>query len=331
MDASRSQQIDPKAQAQAWDFIFSFVPALVLKSALLLKIPDIIARAGPDAHLSLQQIAAQLPTQNPSLDYLSRILRYLAVKGIFTHSTATDTSEVRYGLTDMAKLFFVSESNPLSLVPMLLMQNHEAYGRSDPQVNDIFNSAMASVTKVSMKQIVGFYQGFKDVKTVVDVGGGVGMALADIIGVYPHIHGINFDLPHVVANAPDLPGIQHVGGNMFESVPSGDAIFMKSVLHDWDDERCLEILENCHKALPENGKIMLAETVLPEQSDPNQGIEILSDLVMIAHANGGRERSEGQWRGLLEKAGFSGIKIVGRAEVFSTIVEAVKFTYDVKE
>eukprot|EP01018_Ginkgo_biloba_P002463 Gb_38484 [translate_table: standard] len=304
MDATRSQQIDPKAQAQAWDFIFSFVPALVLKSALLLEIPDIIARAGPDAHLSFQQIAAQLPTQNPSLDYLSRILRYLAVKGIFTHSTATDTSEVRYGLTDMAKLFVVSESNPLSLVPLLILVNHEvfmapwhhfhdcvleggdafekdhakdlwAYGRSDPQVNDIFNSAMASFTKVSMKQIVGSYQGFNDVKTVVDVGGGVGMALAEIIGVYPHIHGINFDLPHVVANAPDLPGIQHVGGNMFESVPSGDAIFMK-------------------------------------------------DLVMIAHTNGGRERSEGQWRGLLEKAGFSGIKIVGRTEVSLKIVEALK-------
>eukprot|EP01018_Ginkgo_biloba_P002467 Gb_23396 [translate_table: standard] len=244
MDASRSQQIDPKAQAQAWDFIFSFVPALVLKSALLLKIPDIIARAGPDAHLSLQQIAAQLPTQNPSLDYLSRILRYLAVKSIFTHSTATDTSEVRYGLTDMAKLFFV---------PMLIMHTNEVLGTIS--INVCWKAVKLS--KKLMAKMCGLMEG--------------------AIRRYP---------------------TQSADGIL---LPGSFWRWNTIVLHDWDDERCLKILENCHKAPPENGKIMLAETVLPEHSDPNQGIEILSDLVMIAHANGGRERSEGQWGGRLEK------------------------------
>eukprot|EP01018_Ginkgo_biloba_P002465 Gb_23397 [translate_table: standard] len=154
-----------------------------------------------------------------------------------------------------------------------------------------------------MAKIVGFYQGFKNVKTVVDVGGGVGMALAEIIGV--------MGLILIFLVSLQMLQIYQVS-NMWEGTCL--RVYLPSVLHDWDDERCLKILENCRKALPENGKIMLAESVLPEHLNPNQGREILSDLVMIAHTNGGRERSEGQWRGLLEKAGFSGIKIVGRAE-----------------
>ncbi|KAK4849017.1 hypothetical protein QYF36_019884 [Acer negundo] len=81
--------------------------------------------------------------------------------------------------------------------------------------------------------------GFENVKQLVDVGGGLGVTLKAVTAKYPHIKGINFDLPHVIQRAPNYPGVEHVGGDMFESVPKGDAIFMKWILHDWSDEHCL--------------------------------------------------------------------------------------------
>ncbi|GLJ52747.1 hypothetical protein SUGI_1123150 [Cryptomeria japonica] len=338
---------------KALDTIFSFVPTLVLKSALLLKIPDIIAREGPEASLSLHEIAALLPTQTPNLHYLSRILTYLSAKGIFIQSQANN--EPSYALTNTAKLFFVNEKNPFSLVPVALMQSDEvlqkswhylhesvlhgcqafekahgkdlwSYGKDDPHVNNIVNDCMASFTMMGMAQIVNCYEGFREVQSMVDVGGGKGTALGQIVKAYPHIQGINFDLPHVVATAPSIPGIQHVGGNMFESIPSAGAIFIKKVLIDWDDESCSKIFENCYKALPENGRLILAEDVVQNHSTASESLEMVADLIMMAHANGGRERSEEEWKKMLHNSGFPLVKVVGLPGIFTKlkIVEAIK-------
>lgn len=102
-------------------------------------------------------------------------------------------------------------------------------------------------------------------------GCGKGALIAQIVKAYPHIHGINFDLPHVMATAPSISDVQHVGGDMFHSTPSGDVIFMKQILRDWDEERCAKILENCHRALPENGRLVVVEIVVShdEQNQVN--------------------------------------------------------------
>lgn len=81
-----------------------------------------------------------------------------------------------------------------------------------------------------MRAVVSHYKdGSDDVETVVDVGGGTGGNLAEIVKAYPHIKGINFDLPHVVAAAPAYNGVSHVGGNFFEAIPNADSIFMKVI------------------------------------------------------------------------------------------------------
>eukprot|EP00253_Pinus_taeda_P001020 PITA_01020 len=391
------------------DLIFSFAPALALKSAVLLKIPDIIATAGPDpdSSLSLRQIAARLPTQTPHLDYLSRILRYLSTVGIFIESQiSSDPLDFHYGLTHTAKCYFLSDHNenkPCSMVPLLLMQTHEklmapwhhfhecvlqgegcegaftkahgkdvwAYCMDDPDLNTVINNAMASFTNIVMIPFLSVYEGFKSGEklTVVDVGGGEGAAIAQIVKAYPHINGINFDLPHVIATARPISGkvscvdlcyislnslveyyvglcyilfligldVQHVGGDMFHSVPSGDVIFMKhglifggclngqQILHDWDDERCAKILENCHRALPENGRLVVLEIVV-SQHDQNrsQHVEMVASLTMLAHTNG-RERNEQQWRRLFESSGFSTLKMVGLlGNTHFSVLEATK-------
>lgn len=351
------------------DLIYSSIPAFFLKSALLLKIPDIIATAGPESSytLSLRQIAARLPSQTPHLDYLSRILRYLSTQGIFIESQTTSSDnpfDFRYALTDTTKMFFISQGekneNPFSLVPFFLMVNDEtfmnplhhihecvlqgpgvaggafqiahgkelwAYTRENHHSKAVFNTGMESFTKVIMKLFVGCYEGFEagEKLRVVDVGGGNGAAIAQIVEAHPHIHGINFDLPQVIEAAPSIPGVQHLGGDMFVSIPSADVVFIKHVLHNWDDDRCVKILENCHKALPDNGRLIVVEAVVSDKPSLSQEVQMIFDLTMISYTGGGRERDEQQWRGLLEKSGFTTLKIATLPGISSlNILETTK-------
>ncbi|CAK9157637.1 unnamed protein product [Ilex paraguariensis] len=87
---------------------------------------------------------------------------------------------------------------------------------------------MACTTKIITKAMISEYGGiFDSIVSLVDVGGGTGVAVAEIVKVYTHIQGKNFDLPHVVATAPVYNGVTHVGGDMFKAIPQADAILMK--------------------------------------------------------------------------------------------------------
>ena len=110
---------------------------------------------------------------------------------------------------------------------------------------------------------------------------------------------------------------QLVGGNFFESVPSGgDAIILKWIIHDWNDEQCVTILKNCHRALPENGKLILVEAVVPASNEPHFSKFI--DLNMLV-MTGGRERTEEEFRALYEASGFRLTRVVATESPFSVI------------
>uniref|UniRef100_A0A1D1YIL2 Caffeic acid 3-O-methyltransferase n=1 Tax=Anthurium amnicola TaxID=1678845 RepID=A0A1D1YIL2_9ARAE len=99
---------------------------------------------------------------------------------------------------------------------------------------------------------------------------------------------------------------------MFESVPSGDAIFMKWILHDWSDQHCVKVLKNCWKALPETGKVIVVEGILPvapETTKEAQG-QFHMDLLMLAYNPGGKERTEAEFESLAMEAGFSQLRKV---------------------
>ncbi|KAM0043339.1 putative caffeate O-methyltransferase [Helianthus debilis subsp. tardiflorus] len=192
---------------------------------------------------------------------------------------------------------------------------NKAYGMSafeyhgkDQRFNKVFNSGMFNHSTMTMKKIVDLYDGFSGLKTLVDVGGGTGASLNMITFKHTSLKGINFDLPHVIEDATTYHGIEHVGGDMFESVPKGDAIFMKWILHDWSDAHCLQILKNCHKSLQENGKVIVAECVLPEAPDSTLAMQnvIHIDVIMLAHNPGGKERTEKEFEALAKGAGFKG-------------------------
>ncbi|GJR87022.1 xanthohumol 4-O-methyltransferase-like protein [Tanacetum coccineum] len=97
----------------------------------------------------------------------------------------------------------------------------------NPQTNNIVNEAMACRTRLSMAAIMSDCK-FDELKgTLADVGGGIGAAINEIVNAYPHLKGINFDMPHVISTAPSYKGVTHVEGDMFKAIPSADSIFLK--------------------------------------------------------------------------------------------------------
>ncbi|KAI3690156.1 hypothetical protein L2E82_48131 [Cichorium intybus] len=200
------------------------------------------------------------------------------------------------------------------------------------ELNSIFNQGMASITTTTMDAIISSYRnGFLGLKgTVVDVGGGIGVAISEIVKAYPHLKGINFDLPHVISNAPPYDGVTHVAGDMFNAIPPAETIFMKTIvtlvfpfqtiLHSWNDDDCVKILQNCRKAIPkETGKVIMVEIILDRtEDDPFNDIRVTSDLAMLCFSSG-RERNEREWEKLLGKSGFCHYNIVKIPTLFSII------------
>ncbi|CAJ1974488.1 unnamed protein product [Sphenostylis stenocarpa] len=186
------------------------------------------------------------------------------------------------------------------------------YHGTDPRFNKVFNKGMADHSTITMKKILETYTGFEGLKSLVDVGGGTGAIINMIVSKYPTIKGINFDLAHVIQDAPSYPGVEHVGGDMFVSVPKADAIFMKWICHDWSDEHCLKFLKNCYEALPDNGKVIVAECILPVAPDSSLATKgvVHIDVIMLAHNPGGKERTEKEFEALAKGAGFQGFRVL---------------------
>ncbi|KAH9561154.1 hypothetical protein CY35_05G004900 [Sphagnum magellanicum] len=326
------------------------VPA-ALKAAVELGVFEILAKArGAGKSLTAKEIVSQvLPPDSGSVinyAYLERILRLLASENVVRESAVTVPSTY----------FVRSDEDAGSLAPLLVhLQDRvslepwqhlsatvlddstdpfrRAHGESvfqyinhNPRSEKIFHAAMGHHSRLYMKAVLRAYHGFQDVKCLVDVGGGTGSSVALITAKYPHIRGINYDLPHVAAASPAYPRVEHVGGDMFESVPCGDAIFTKWVLHDWNDSECLMILRNCFNALPASGgKVIAAESVLPDlllQSELGAGSEVALrlDLIMLAHASpGAKERTLQEFRQIAKAAGFASVSVVVAIDFLSVL------------
>ncbi|KAM1074389.1 hypothetical protein ACFX11_019573 [Malus domestica] len=181
----------------------------------------------------------------------------------------------------------------------------------DQRFNQAFNIGMNNITTMLVKKILEVYMGFENLKKVVDVGGGLGVAISLITATYPHIKGINYDLPHVVKDAPKYPGVEHVGGDMFASILDADAVFMKGILHDWFDEDSIKLLKICYKALPVDGKVIVVDAVLPSIPDSRSITKsnYQLDVHMMVQTPGGKQRSAEEFMDLATAAGFSAIKL----------------------
>ena len=150
-------------------------------------------------------------------------------------------------------------------------------------------------------------------RTLVDIGGGAGTLVAEVLRHDPELAGVLLERPGMLELAAAYLAEQGVAdrcelveGDFFASVPAGgDVYVLKSVLHDWDDERCVAILRNCRAAMDEAARLVIVELILPERMTPSGPAlsAALVDLIMLAHA-GGRERTEAEFAQLLDQSGF---------------------------
>jgi hypothetical protein len=145
------------------------------------------------------------------------------------------------------------------------------------------------------------------------VGGGFGELLIAVLSAHPHMHGLVFDMAHAIdaahsrlADAGVANRCQLVVGSFFDAVPAGaDAYLLKSVLHDWDDDRCVTILTKCAQAMSSSSRLLIVERLMPEHisvSSYDQGIA-RGDLNMLV-AQDGQERTLENYRALLLVAGL---------------------------
>jgi hypothetical protein len=154
-------------------------------------------------------------------------------------------------------------------------------------------------------------QVLRGARTFVDVGGGAGTLVAEVLRHHPEIAGVLVERPGMLALAEEYLADQAVAdrcelveGDFFASVPAGgDVYVLKSVLHDWDDERCVAILRSCRAAMDEAARLVIVELILPERITPTGPVlsAALLDLIMLAYA-GGRERTEAEFAQLLDQA-----------------------------
>ena len=200
------------------------------------------------------------------------------------------------------------------------------YLAQHPEAASVFTGAMVGLHGDEPPAVAAAYD-FSRFKTVVDVGGAAGNMLAAILARHAAPRGLLFDRPHVVVEAEQLLKEHGVSdrvtvesGDFFGSVPTGgDAYILSHILHDWDDEQCLTILGHCRKAMRPDGRLLIVEMVLPPGDTPHPG-KIL-DMVMLVLV-GGQERTEAEYAGLLNKAGFRLNRIVGTKSPVS-VIEAV--------
>lgn len=186
--------------------------------------------------------------------------------------------------------------------------------RERPEEQARFDAAMSEGASIMAGPIAEAYD-FSGIGSIVDVGGGYGAVLVPVLSANPSMTGIDVDQPHCAEGARRLiveAGLNDrytfVAGDLFSDdvLPSGaDAYLLKSVLHDWDDQRSLTLLRLVRTAIPDTGRLLVVEKVVPDLLDRSMESRrmVWADLNMMV-ATGGRERTESQYRALLADGGF---------------------------
>lgn len=322
-----------KDSVNAADQLMQFASGFVISSALnavtRLRIADLLAN-GP---LTAGELARATST---SSDALNRVMRVLASVGVF----AQPSSE-KYALNDVSTLLRTDAPQSLhdtveffcdslhfecykDMLPSITdgrtasehiwNENVFAVFARNPEAQKRFDNAMTNMTGTAAAAVAEAYD-FSRIGTLVDVAGGHGLLLSTLLQRNPNMKGILFDLPHVVPGADlRINSLQlsercsTVGGDFFKSVPSGDAIIMKHIIHDWSDEQALAILKNCRASLKmDEGTLLLVEMLLPTDDQPHFSKVLDIEMLVLP---GGRERTSDEYRDLLHKAGFKLYRLI---------------------
>src|ERR1700690_901003 len=333
--ATTKQDPIGRPQGLAVERLFQAAGGYMISAALLvaakLKIADLLAD-GPRSVAELAQATGS------NEDSLYRVLRALVSAGFFTtpqprtFALSAETELLRSDVPGSIRPMVLWMANPLHFqvwaemaysvetgkpaVEMLYNKPcFEALGGL-PEMAREFNDAMTCFSATLAPALLDAYD-FTGTHTLMDVAGGHGFVLCEVLSRYPEMRGILFDMPAVVDGARarieslKLDGrCETASGDFFRQIPAGaDAYYMQHIIHDWDDERALKILRNCRQALDtrRNGTLLVMDNVIPETPQPHFGK--LLDLEMMLMP-GGRERTEAELHRLFAQGGFEIARIV---------------------
>jgi len=335
-----------RPQVQDFEHVMQLASGMGFTAALQpiarMGIADLLA----DGPLSVKDLAQKT---NSNADALYRVMRLLSSAGVFAELPGRE-----FALTPMSELLRVDSPTSLRDYVLWVSNNfhfkvwtemahsirtgqpavEKVYGKpafeaifGDPQVAYDFNAAMTCFSRLIAPALLAAYD-FSGIGTLMDVAGGHGAILCEVLSRYPEMKGILFDLPNVIEEATchicSLK-MEHrcetVTGDFFENIPAGaDAYYMQHIIHDWADEPALKILGNCRRALEgrAGGRLIVLDSVLAEDSAPSPAKWLDLEMLLMP---GGRERTEREWRQLFATAGFEITDIVP-VQMSTSVIEA---------
>lgn len=298
-------------EAILWDFLRGATMTRALGTAADLSIAERLGKRPRSVHDLAREIAV-----DP--DALHRLLRALASDGIFAEdepgifrNTTTSEQLLEEGWSDFAHLFGDLFYRAVVDLDGAVQSGRATFADSfgsefwpwlaaHPDERAAFDRAMAGGKDRTADRLAELE--WRDEEVVVDVGGGSGALLVELLRRRPKLRGIVFDLPETERDESKLGDrIEFVEGSFFEHVPAGDAYVLSAILHDWDDESAAAILRVIRSAAPQHARLLLPESVIPPDNEP-QGAKWLDLLMLVLSA--GRERTEDEWNALLELGGF---------------------------
>ncbi|PIN00308.1 Hydroxyindole-O-methyltransferase [Handroanthus impetiginosus] len=325
---------EARANVEIWKYALGFAAMGVVKCAIELGLPD--AMENHDGPMTLSQLSAAVGCPTGSLH---RIMRFLTHNGIFKKelnlSKSQDLESFYYSQTALSRLLTRDKMGPFVLVQAgppsqsagltakdlksgkgSGVQNINAPSEDifwnmfevDPAFYKLFQQFLASHAKIATTAVINYCpKAFEGIRCLVDVGGHEGIGIGMLVKAFPWIRGINFDLPNVIAGASPIDGVEHVAGNMFESVPKADAVMLMWILHDWSDDLCVDILKKCKEAIPaDTGKVIIVDAIIDEEGgDEYTGARLAMDMTIMSATIKGKERTDKEWAQLLNIAGFS--------------------------
>lgn len=338
---AKPQAMEQPPQATLMQLAMGAMVTQAVYVATKLGVAEVLA----DGEKNIDDIAQEVGAHSTSL---YRVLRSLASLGVFTETKArtfanTAVSDVlRAGVPGSMRdsMIFMGEPWHYNVWGNMLHSAKtggtawkKTYGEEvfnwfakNAEASEIFNGCMSELSAGAAPAIVAAYD-FSGIETIADIAGGHGLLLSQILKANPSMRGILFDMEHVVTGAGEMlrdhgveDRVETSSGDFFEAVPAADAYIMKHIIHDWDDERSVKILQSIHRAMKGDGKVLIAEMVIPPGNEPHPGKML--DLEMLT-SPGGVERTEAEYAELLEKAGFRLNRVVPTMSPFS-VIEGVK-------
>lgn len=327
-------------RVQVMSMALGYVVGQALHAAAKLNIADLLA----DGPRHLDELTTLTQAHRSSLYRLLRTLSSAGVfaedeRGCFSLTALGETLRSEGPASVRAAVMWVSEPLHYGSCGELtesIMTGKPAFesifGMSyfdrlatDPEAGRIWDEGMACFSGMENAPIAQAYD-FPASARVIDLGGGQGGFLVEVLRANPSLRGVLFDLPEVVATpreivAAGLSGrCETIGGNFFTALPGGgDVYILKRVLHDWDDETCIDLLRRCRETMPSTARVLVIDAVIPPGNDPHPAKIV--DLVMLSILPG-RERTEREFQSLFAAAGLRLTRVIPTHSMLS-IVEGV--------